>query len=173
MNRVRFPSRTEEIDLATGELLSGLEASSITVNTLNDQAIFVAPEVHQAGITAVVLTMLHLAELANAETMMEVYSTFRSGAEGRQADTTYDMNWLGFELLKVDKYEHARAVFKQVIAENPQSPDAYASLGEAYLQEGDRENAAAAFANAINLGSTDAGLKRKLQDLLAAPNAQP
>jgi hypothetical protein len=31
----------------------------------------------------------------------------RATDEGRQTDVTYDMSWLGYELPKVDKYDHA------------------------------------------------------------------
>lgn len=165
VNGVRFPSRTEEINLATGEVLSGFALQSITANTLHDPAIFAAPEVHPTGITAVVLQMLHSADHASADEMMQLYTTFRSTPQGKQADVVYDMNWLGFELLKVDKYDHARAVFQQVIAETPRSPDAYASLGEACLQQGDMMSASTAFQKAIDLGSTSDDVRRKLQRL--------
>jgi tetratricopeptide (TPR) repeat protein len=165
VNGVRFPSRTEEINLATGDVLSGMELESITANTLSDPAIFAAPEVHPTGITAVVLDMLHAADHAGTEEMMTLYSSFRMTPEGKQADVVYDMNWLGFELLKVDNYDHALAVFQQVIAENPKSPNAYSSLAEAYLQQGDKAKAAAAYEKAIELGSTSEDVKRKLERL--------
>ena len=165
VNGVRFPSRTEEISLATGDVLDGMELESISANTLHDPAIFSAPEVHPVGITAVVLEMLHAADHASPQEMMKHYSTFRATPEGRQADVVYDMNWLGFELLKVDKYDHALAVFNQVIAENPKSPDAYTSLGEAYLQQGDTAHAIAAYQKAVDLGSKSDDVKRKLERL--------
>ncbi|MBV9882444.1 MAG: tetratricopeptide repeat protein, partial [Sphingomonadaceae bacterium] len=71
--------------------------------------------------------------------------------EGAAADTAYDMNWLGYELLKVDNYAVARAVFERVIAEHPQSAEAWDSLGDAYLQQGDRAQALAAFEHALTL----------------------
>ena len=165
VNGVRFPSRTEEINLATGDVLDGMELESISANTLRDPAIFSAPEVHPVGITAVVLEMLHAADHTNADQMMKLYTSFRATPEGTQADVVYDMNWLGFELLKVDKYDHARAVFNQVIAENPKSPDAYTSLGEAYLQQGDTAHAIAAYQKAVDLGSKSDDVKRKLERL--------
>ena len=165
VNGVRFPSRTEEINPATGDVLSGMELESITANTLHDPAIFSAPKVRPTGITAVVLEMLHAADQASADGMMKRYATFRATPEGRQAEVVYDMNWLGFELLKVDKYDHARAVFQQVIAENPASPDAYTSLGEAYLQQGDKASAIAAYQKAVDLGSKNEDVRRKLERL--------
>jgi hypothetical protein len=165
VNGVRFPSRTEEINPATGDVLNGMELESITANTLSDPAIFSPPAVHPTSITAVVLDMLHTADNASPDEMMKLYSTFRATPEGKQADVVYDMNWLGFELLKVDKYDHARAVFRQVIAENPASADAYSSLGEAYLQQGDKTNAIAAYQKALDLGSKSEDIRRKLARL--------
>jgi hypothetical protein len=165
VNGVRFPSRTEEINLATGDVLDGMELESISANTLDDPAIFSEPPVHPDGITAVVLDMLHAADRADAGEMMKLYSTFRATPEGKQADVVYDMNWLGFELLKVDKYKYALAVFRQVIAENPASADAYAALGEAYLQQGDKTNAIAAYQKALDLDANNDDVKRKLARL--------
>ena len=75
------------------------------------------------------------------------------------------MNWLGFELLKVDKYDHALAVFHQVIAENPTSSEAEESLAEAYLQQGDKANAIAAFQKAFDLGLKNEDARKKLARL--------
>ena len=72
------------------------------------------------------------------------------------------MNWLGYELLKVDKYDHALAVFHQIIAENPSSAEAYGNLGEAYLQQHDKANAISAFQRAVDLGLKGNDVPRKL-----------
>lgn len=162
---VRLPSRSEEVNLKTGEVIGGGEWTSIAANTLHDPKIFAPPSVHPTGITAVVLEMLQAANDATPEQMMSAYSRFRATREGRQADVTYDMNWLGYELLKVDKYDHALAVFHQIIAENPNSAEAYGNLGEAYLQQHDKENAIAAFQRAVDLGLKGDDVPRKLAAL--------
>ncbi len=165
VNGVRIPSRTEEINLSTGDVLGGSESTSIEANTINDPAIFAAPTVHPRGITAVVLEMLTRADQQTPQQMMKLYSDFRATPEAQNADIAYDMNWLGFELLKVDKYDHAVAVFNQVIAENPTSADAYQSLGEAYLQQGDKPDAIAAFQKALDLGLKSDDVNKKLTRL--------
>ena len=134
-------------------------------NTLHDPKIFEPPAVHPTGITAVVLEMLKSAADVTPEQMMSAYSKFRATDEGRQADVTYDMNWLGYELLKVDKYDHALAVFHQIIAENPSSAEAYGNLGEAYLQQHDKANAISAFQRAVELGLKGNDVPRKLAAL--------
>jgi tetratricopeptide (TPR) repeat protein len=162
---VRLPSRSEEVNLKTGEVLGGGEWTSITANTLQDLKIFEPPAVRPTGITAVVLEMLQRAPDATPEQMMSAYSKFRATDEGRQVDVTYDMNWLGYELLKVDKYDHALAVFHQIIVENPSSPEAYGNLGEAYLQQHDKANAISAFQRAVELGLKGDDVPRKLTAL--------
>ncbi|MBW8746357.1 MAG: tetratricopeptide repeat protein [Acidobacteria bacterium] len=107
-------------------------------------------------------------EQANHDTpsqMMATYIGFRHGAEGKDADVVYDMNWLGYELLKVDKYSHALPVFLQIVRENPQSADAYDNLGEAYLQKKDRKSAIAAFEQALKLGAKGDAVQQKLDRL--------
>src|SRR6266536_528483 len=162
INGVRLPSRSEEINLATGEVIDGGEWTSIEANTLEDTKIFVPPAVHPTGITAVVLQMLKSSEYSTSQQVMSEYFSFRKTDEGRHVDVIYDMNWLGYELLKVDNYDHALAVFHQIVIENPSSAEAYNNLGEAYLQEDDKKNAISAFQHAVDLGLKDDDVRRKL-----------
>ncbi len=162
VNGVRLASRSEEVNLKTGKVLGGGEWVSMEPNTLSDAAIFRPPDVHPKGITAVVLEMLQVADHATAAQMMAAYTAYRTTSEGKCADVTYDLNWLGYELLKVDKYEDALAVFQQIIAENPTSAVAYENLGEAYLQKHDRQNALAAFQKAVDLGSKSEDVRHKV-----------
>lgn len=168
VNGVKLISREEEVNAKTGDVIDGAEWTSIEANTIDDGKIFEAPEVHPVGITAVVLQMLARAQDATPAQMMELYTKFRASDEGRNADVVYDMNWLGFELLKVDRYDYALPVLRQLIEENPQSGSAYASLGEAYLQMKDDAKALEAFQHAVNLGLKDEDVLRKLNRLQKA-----
>lgn len=144
------------------DVIDGGEWTSIEANTLHDPRIFEPPSVHPTGITAVVLEMLKNSADATPEQMMSGYFQFRATREGRHADVNYDMNWLDYEMLKVDKYDHALAVFHQIIAEDPSSGEAYENLGEAYLQQHDKRNAISAFQKAIDLGLKSDDVRRKL-----------
>ena len=146
-------------------MIDGAEWTSIEANTIDDRKIFEAPVVHPAGITAVVLQMLARAQDSTPAQMTEIYTRYRASAEGRNVDVVYDMNWLGFELLKVDRYDYALPVLSQMIKENPQSGSAYASLGEAYLQMKDEPKALEAFQQAVNLGLKDEDVLKKLSRL--------
>jgi len=170
VNGVRLLSREEEVNFNTGEVIDGVDWTSIEANTLNDPGIFQAPEVHPSGITAIVLKMLEQANHDTPGQMMAAYTGFRHSAEGKDADVVYDMNWLGYELLKVDKYSYALPVFLRVVQENPQSADAYDNLGEAYLQKKDRKNAIAAFERALKLGAKGDAVQKKLDRLRQGEN---
>ena len=148
---VEIPSRSEEVALADGRVLGGGAWTSIDANTVPSRKLFDPPEVHPTGITAVVLNMLVAAPSAPVASMMALYDAWRRTPEGAAADTAYDLNWLGYELLKVDDYPAALAVFERVVAEHPQSAGAYDSLGDAWLQQGDKARAAAAFDKALEL----------------------
>ena len=167
VNGVHLPSRSEEVNLTTGEVLGGGEWTSMEANTLNDSKIFEPPIVHPIGITAVVLQMLKAADTTSPQQMMSHYTTYRTTPEGSKADVTYDMNWLAYELLKVDKYDHALPIFNQIITENPTSPEAFENLGEAYLQQHDNPRALAAFQRSVDLGSKSEDAHRKLATLRA------
>ena len=169
VNGVTLISREEEVNAKTGDVIDGAEWTSIEANTIDDRKIFEAPEVHPTGITAVVLQMLARAQEATPAQMMEIYTKFRASSEGRDADVIYDMNWLGFELLKVDKYDYALPVLSRMTKENPQSGSAYASLGEAYLQMRDEAKAREALQQAVNLGFKDEDVLKKLSRVQKAP----
>jgi hypothetical protein len=148
---VEIPSRSEEVALADGRVLGGGAWTSIEANGITSRALFQPPEVHPTGITAVVLNMLAASSSSPPEEVMALYDSWRRTADGAAADTAYDLNWLGYELLKVDDYPIALAVFQRVVAEHPQSASAHDSLGDAYLQQGDRLRARAAFDKALAL----------------------
>lgn len=168
VNGVRLPSRSEEVNLTTGEVLGGGEWTSMEANTLDNPKIFAPPTVHPTGITAVVLQMLKAADTTSPQQTMSLYTAYRGTSAGKADDVTYDMNWLGYELLKVDKYDYAFPIFNQIIVENPTSPEAYENLAEAYLQQHDNPNAIAAFQKSIDLGSKSEDARRKLATLHAA-----
>lgn len=65
-----------------------------------------------------------------------------------------ELNRLGYALLKMDDIEGAIKIFKLLISEFPDSPNPYDSLGEAYYQKEDYEQALANYRKAIEFGGT-------------------
>jgi tetratricopeptide (TPR) repeat protein len=163
---VQWPAVSRDVDLSTGKVLDGIEWTSIQANVISDRKIFEAPETHPAGITAVVLQMLAMAaKHQSVADVMTHYQRFRATPEGKAADVSYDMNWLGYELLKVDDYSAAAAVFNQMIAENPTSSTVYVSLGDAYAQQGNRKAAVNAYDRALTLNPKNEAAKAKRAQL--------
>jgi hypothetical protein len=164
---VKIPSRSEEVALNDGHVLDGGGWTSIEANTITNRRVFEAPEVHPAGTTALVLRMLDAAPKSSPEALLAMYDDFRKAPEGAAADTNYDMNWLGYELLKVDNYPAALAIFQRLVTEHPNSANAYDSLGDAYLQQGDKVRALAAFEKALSLDPKLEDTQRKRNELRA------
>lgn len=163
---VTLTARAEEVALADGHVLGGGGWTSIVANSVTDAALFAAPEVHPQGATAVALRMLDAAAASpDPARVMALYDAFRATPEGRTADSFYDLNWLGYELLKVDDYPVAVAVFQRLVAEHPDKADAWDSLGDAWLQRGDRAQARAAFDKALALDPALAETARKRRAL--------
>jgi tetratricopeptide (TPR) repeat protein len=172
VNGVRLLSREEEVNFATGDVIDGAAWTSIEANTLNDSGIFQAPAVHPSGITAVVLQMLAQSGHETPQQMMATYAEFRHSDAGKAADTAYDLNWLGYELLKVDQYAYALPVFHQIVREHPRSADAFENLGEAYIQKKDRKRAIKTLERAVALGANDA-VRKKLEELSSCRSQLP
>ena len=162
---VKIPSRSEEVDLSDGHVLDGGGWTTINANTITNRAVFEAPEVHPTGATALVLRILDAAPTNSPEALLAMYDDFRRTPDGAAADTNYDMNWLGYELLKVDNYPAALAIFQRLVTEHPNSANAYDSLGDGYLQQGDKARALAAFEKALALDPKLEETARKLNEL--------
>lgn len=166
VNGVQIPARVEERDVNTGEVLEGGgEWEKILANTVSDRALFQAPEVHPGPLTALVLRMLEAGPRVGPKAMLALYVDFRATDTGKSLDTESDLTWLGYEFLKVDRFDLAVPVFKQVTHEHPTSSNAFDSLGDAYLQMGKRVEAVAAFEKAVLLDPDNADPARKLAKL--------
>ena len=162
---VLMPFRSDEFALADGHSIFGEVWTSIEANVRIDASVFAAPKVAPTGATALVLQMLDAAKREKPDRLLAIYDAYRATPEGKAADTADDMNWLGYELLKVDNYPAALAVFNRVVAEHPDSANAYDSLGDGYLQRGDQVQALAAFERALALDPKLEDTRRK-RDLL-------
>lgn len=77
----------------------------------------------------------------------------------------WDMNVAGYEKLKEEKTDEAIAIFRMNTELNPNSWNAYDSLGDAYLAKGDIENAKASFEKALELNPNFTASKEKLEKL--------
>lgn len=165
VNGVKISFKGEERNAKTGELISSATWKSIEVNTIQDKSIFNAPTVTPGPGTQLVLDMLEASEQKSAEDVLAMYHNFRNHPERKQIDMESDLTFLGYELLKADRYDVTIPVMEILINEYPKSAANYDSLGEAYLQKGDKAKAAAAFTKALEIDPKALDTKAKLDKL--------
>jgi tetratricopeptide (TPR) repeat protein len=87
-------------------------------------------------------------------------------------DKTYilvegELNQAGYELLGDDKVKEAIVVFKLNVAEFPKSANAYDSLGEAYLKNGDKILALKNYKKAVALNAKNPNAIKIIKELEA------
>jgi tetratricopeptide (TPR) repeat protein len=72
---------------------------------------------------------------------------------------------LGYELLENNKTKEAIEIFKYAVSEYPESANAYDSLGEAYMKNGDRELAIESYKKCLELDPNNDNAKKMLEQL--------
>jgi tetratricopeptide (TPR) repeat protein len=77
----------------------------------------------------------------------------------------WDMNAAGYEMLEKNKADEAIALFKMNVQLNPNSWNAFDSLGDAYLAKGEKEKAKESFQNALKLNPDYTASQEKLDKL--------
>jgi tetratricopeptide (TPR) repeat protein len=86
------------------------------------------------------------------------------------APSTYDfdeneVNSLGYQLLRAEKFEQAIRIFQLNVEAYPQSGNTYDSLAEAYMDDGDRFQAIANYQRSLQINPRNANAVRMLQKL--------
>lgn len=76
-----------------------------------------------------------------------------------------EINRLGYELLGAGEKDAAIVVFQMNISLNPNSFNAYDSLGDAYVDKGDKVQARASFQKALQINPRFEAAREKLQNL--------
>lgn len=76
-----------------------------------------------------------------------------------------DMNRVGYQLLQNGKKKEAIEVFKINVEKFPKSGNAYDSLGEAYLADGDKKLAVANYSKSVELDPTNENGKKILAEI--------
>ncbi len=95
------------------------------------------------------------------------YREWRKGRAPAEAASEAQMNRVGYELLGMKRIADAIEVFKQNVEDYPQSFNAYDSLGEAYLLNGDKELAIKNYQRSVELNPDNRNGVEALQKLLA------
>lgn len=86
-----------------------------------------------------------------AEAALGEYRQWRQGRAPGEVVNENQMNRIGYDLLSAKRVKDAIEVFKQNVADYPQSANTYDSLGEAYMINGDRELAIKNYERSVEL----------------------
>jgi CubicO group peptidase (beta-lactamase class C family) len=89
-----------------------------------------------------------------AKGAVEALNEYREWRKGRKSDEAVNesqMNRIGYNLVGLKRLKDAIEVFKLNVEDYPQSPNTYDSLGEAYLQNGEKELAIKNYKRSVEL----------------------
>jgi tetratricopeptide (TPR) repeat protein len=76
-----------------------------------------------------------------------------------------ELNGAGYEFLAQKKFNEAIAIFKLMVESFPRSSNAYDSLGEGYMESGDKENAIKNYEKSVELNPNNDNGKAMLKKL--------
>lgn len=78
-----------------------------------------------------------------------------------------ELNTLGYQLIRVNKFKEAIRIFQLNVEAYPQSSNVYDSLGEAYMNDGDKPRAIANYQKSLELNPKNGNAVKILQKLSA------
>lgn len=116
--------------------------------------------------TLVPFELLMTGKIAEA---IEAYRKIKKERPDNPSTTEQRLNGLGYGLLQAKKLPEAIALFKLNVEFYPESWNAYDSLGEAYMNNGDKELAIASYKKSLALNPKNAGGAEMLKKLEAKP----
>ncbi len=93
----------------------------------------------------------------------EIYKKIKDNASYRFSEN--EMNSVGYQLLKEEKKKEAIEVFKIITEVLPKSGNAFDSLGEAYLADGNKKLAIVCYAKSVELDPTNEAGKKILEEI--------
>lgn len=109
--------------------------------------------------------MLNKLQSSGKEQALNLYKSFKSNASSYYLNET-EVNAVGYVLLyNLRKKDAALAFFKINILEFPHSANAFDSLGEAYMENGDNKNAIENYKKSLELNPGNDGAKKMIEKL--------
>lgn len=163
VNGFLYPFRQQWVREDNGEQIELVQWDKIEANAISDPSFFRPPTVHPSESTALSVRMYGASAHQPAEAVLDMYRKFRKA--NPSVDTEEDLNWLGYELLKKERFELALGVFQLVTTEHPASANAYDSLGDAYAQMKRRTDAIHAYEKAVEFNPGAEFTRKKLEQL--------
>jgi hypothetical protein len=149
---VLMPFRGEEVDLATGEVLSEgrrviIEANTLDESSPKDRAIF-SPQPYERTPVQELLEQLY-AERADVVSVMHTYRLFRSAHKG--VDTRSGIEFVGYQMAKTADFPSAIELLTANANDYPDSASAQYGLGRALQAAGKTGEAREAFNHALQI----------------------
>jgi hypothetical protein len=157
---VLFPLLYKEVEIATGAEMNRLTIQSITVNPKLSPESFAPPQFARTSYQRF-LEQLYM-ERTDPIAVRWTYREFR--AAHPEADTREDVEFIGYQMVKMQDYNGAIVLLQANARDYPNSASAQYGLGRAYKAAGDSKNARTSFQNALEL---DPGFKKATQGLEA------
>jgi imidazolonepropionase-like amidohydrolase len=122
------------------------------------------PGTSRASIAAVLFKTLRD---KNVEAAIQQYHELKSSAADRYDFSEPELNYLGYQLMSLKRIKEAIQILKLNAEAFPESANVYDSLGEAYLNDGDKQLAAENYAKSLQLDPDNHGAMEKLKQLRA------
>jgi CubicO group peptidase (beta-lactamase class C family) len=97
------------------------------------------------------------------DSAIQFYNFSKTSSYNTYDFSEQELNLLGYKLWSLNKIDEAIKIFKMNVVAYPSSSNAYESLGEAYLNKGDKEQALAAFKASLKLDATNQDAIRMLK----------
>lgn len=99
---------------------------------------------------------------------VQQYHNLRATASSTYNFDEDELNSLGYRLLQAKKFKAAIRIFQLNVEAYPKSSNVYDSLGEAYMDDGDNEDAIANYRRSLKLNPKNRNGERMLEKLKAA-----
>ena len=104
-------------------------------------------------------------ETSGIKAALEKYIKLKSKHREKYNFLEEDFNALGYKLLGKGKVQDAIEVFKLNVDCFPDSANAFDSLGEAYMKNGDKKNAVINYKKSLELNPENKNAKKMLKEL--------
>lgn len=150
VNGVLFPFSFVEVEIGHGKELNRLTVQSITINSQLDPTVFGPPQYSHTPLQQF-LEQLFM-ERTDPASVISTYREFR--AANPSLNTREGVEFIGYQMSKMDDHKGAIVLLKANAADYPQSASSQYGLGRAYKAAGDLENAQSAFRRALQLDPT-------------------
>jgi tetratricopeptide (TPR) repeat protein len=98
---------------------------------------------------------------------IQQYHELKSAHSATMDFSEHDLNTLGYELIVMKSIKAAIKILKLNVEAYPQSSNVYDSLGEAYMEDGDKKLAIENFEKSLKLDPKDRNAIEKFKQLKA------